>query len=167
MFEHSEEYEWYVAFEEVFKELNTKQLASTRTVADEKILLFSIKLIGYFVCRGCGKRWNSMNSQVKFSYMIVPKHSRGELRICKQFGEKCRFCIEFNPFVQFSIPRIDNDHKLYAMECLYRLVNLKFYGVNLERPTAEFKGSGVHFEAGCEACAFGGVVPIHFFAAFL
>ena len=151
----SEECEWFLVFEEVFKELNDKKLAPIRRVADEKFLLFSIKLIGFFVCPDCNNRWNSTNSQVKFSYRIVTKHRRGEVRICKRFGTKCRTCYRSDRKTPFRIPRIDNDHKLYAMECLHRLVCYYFYGIDEERPTIEYKGSGEHFAEGCEACECG------------
>ena len=147
-----EHFEWFLCFQEVFKDLDELPLAVSRTVANEKNLLWSVKLVGYHKCHTCGESFASVNSQVAFRYRVVPKHKRGEVRLVKQYGQMCKKCHA----MEFITPTINNDDKLYAMECLCVLVQFYFYGVDKEKPARTIaRAGGSHFEAGCEACHCG------------
>ena len=153
MSQPSENHEWFLCFQEVFSELENELLAPVRSVADGKFLIWSVKCVGYHKCGVCDVNFTSANSQVKFQYRVVPKHRRGEVRILKQYGQMCRKCHN----MEYNIPRIDNNDKLYAMELLLTIVLSYFYNRNKDKPIRklDLPLSGKHFEAGCEACACG------------
>ena len=149
----SEQIDWFLRFIEVFEALKGKRLAHTRAVVDNKKLKWSTKLFGTHECHKCEHVFSSANCQVEFHYRLVPRYERGELRVYKQFGQRCRKCED----MAYIIPKIDPDDKLFAMECLLVKIKKFFYDESHDMPTRKYRppGHGSHHSEGCEACLYG------------
>ena len=151
MVDTTEQIDWFFCFHQTFEKLNQEKLAQARVVVDNKVLKWSTKLVGYYHCSLCQQTFSSVNSQVEFHYRIVPKHRRGEMRVFKQYGQMCRKC----QGMDYIVPKIDPDDKLYAMECLLVKVMYFFYNEHLDMPERRKspQGQGEHHVQGCEACS--------------
>ena len=50
-------------------------------------------IFGRFLCKKCGRKWNSVNCWVTFKWDYNPEKKNCQLEILKEFGQKCKKCV--------------------------------------------------------------------------
>lgn len=153
--------EWMVAFNHLFKELETQELHPKASGSFDALspLKYQTKGEASYRCNGhCARRWNSINGYMGFEYRLTRRNGEciGDVTLQPE-GQKCKRCQ--GAFIKpcFTAEAIDR-----VLTKLLRKVKEKFYedddlSDTFRQLDLNYKpeGRGQHDAMNCEACSKG------------